>query len=278
MAWTKQIMIHQTEGVAMQARSIEQYERTILRTVAAKGLLLTVFGLACLLPVSARAEPPQRHHPFRRSISVTGECLKRVAQDRGAVTVTSSVVAKLAQDASSKTIAAHEALKSEVKRLNLKDATSETVVYSVSEECSYEFSKRSCSGFRARLSTRFETAEIGRIGEVIGVASRLGAEEVSDLQTVVSPQLMQQEREGCLEQATRNAAAKAAKLAAGAGVSLGRVRSIEEGAASGNVWPVAREYAPRALSAVSDAAPGASVEAKPIDISVTVTAVYDIES
>jgi len=239
--------------------------------------VFTALFAAALLPSNSKAETSHRPHMLRRAISVTGECLARVAQDRGAVTVTSSVVAKTPQEASSKTIAAHEAIKKEVKGLSLRDASTETVVYSVFEECSYDGSRRSCTGFRARLASRFETSEIARIGEVIGVASRLGAEEVSNLQTLVSPELMKREREGCLEQATRNAASKAAKLAAGAGVSLGRVRSIEEGVASGEGWPVAREFAPRALAAVANAAPEASVEAKPVDISVTVSVVYDID-
>jgi uncharacterized protein YggE len=249
--------------------------RAPLRLSVGSGVFAALFA-AALLPSNSKAEIPHRPHLLRRAISVTGECLARVAQDRGAVTVTSSVVAKTPQEASSKTIAAHEAIKNEVKRLSLRDGSTETVVYSVFEECSYDGSRRSCTGFRARLASRFETSDIARIGEVIGVASRLGAEEVSNLQTLVSPELMKREREGCLEQATRNAASKAAKLAAGAGVSLGRVRSIEEGVASREGWPVAREFAPRALTAMADSESEASVEAKPVDISVTVSVVYDI--
>ena len=240
------------------------------------GVVASLFA-AALLPSNSYAETSHRPHLMRRAIAVTGECLTRVAQDRGAVTVTSSIIAKTPQEASSKTIASHEAIKTEVKRLNLRDASTETVVYSVFEECAYDGSRRSCTGFRARLASRFETSDIARIGEVIGVASRLGAEEVSNLQTLVSPELMKREREGCLEQATRNAASKAAKLAAGAGVSLGRIRSIEEVAASGGSWPVAREFAPRAFAAVADTGPEASVETKPVDISVTVSVVYDID-
>lgn len=153
----------------------------------------------------------------------------------------------------------------------------ETAGYSVAEECSYDSGKRACEGFRARLATRFETSDISQLGEVISVASRLGAEEVSELQTFVSPQLMQREREGCLEVATRNAQAKAAKIASGAGVSLGPVRSIEEGIPSeGPVWAMGRKVAAMAV-ADAEAAPQASIEARPVDVKVVVTATFGID-
>jgi uncharacterized protein YggE len=112
------------------------------------GAVASLFA-AALLASNSYAETSHRPHLMRRAISVTGECLTRVAQDRGAVTVTSSIVAKTPQEASSKTIASHEAIKSEVKRLSLRDASAETVVYSVFEECAYDGSRRSCTGFRA---------------------------------------------------------------------------------------------------------------------------------
>lgn len=210
-------------------------------------------------------------------IAVAGECLKKVVQDRGAVTVASSVVSKTPKEASERAVSAHEAVKGEVKKLGLKDFLAETQGYSVLEECSYPDGRKVCQGYRARLATRFETSEIGRLGDIIGVASKLGSEEVSDLQTLVSPELMQREREGCLEVATKNALAKAQKIAAGAGVKLGRVRSIIEGGGEAPVSPMPRAFAMKAMAMAEDAAPTASVEARPIDIKVEVSAIYAIE-
>jgi hypothetical protein len=210
-------------------------------------------------------------------IAVTGECLKKVVQDRGAVTVASSIVAKTPKEASERAVTAHEAVKSEVKKLGLKDSVAETAGYSVYEECSYPDGRKACQGYRARLATRFETSEIGRLGDIIAVASKLGSEEVSDLQTLVSPELMQREREGCLEIATRNAEAKAQKIASGAGIKLGRVISISEGGSEAPVVAFPRAYAMKAAAMAEEAAPAASVEARPVDVRVVVSAVYGIE-
>ena len=208
-------------------------------------------------------------------ISVLGECITKVAQDRGSVTVASAVVAKSPKDASEQAVRAHEAIRAEVRKLNLRDGVAETAGYTVTEECSYPDGRKVCSGYRARLATRFETSEIGRIGEVIAVASKLGSEEVSDLHTLVSPQLMQREREGCLEQATRNALAKAQKIAQGGGVKLGRLLSVSEsGAVEPPIVPFPRAVAMEGMM-VKSAAP--SIEAKPEDVRVVVSAVYAID-
>ena len=231
------------------------------------GLLLSA---ASVHPASAQVVDAKQN-----GISVFGECIVKVTQDRGSVTVANTVVAKSAKEASEQAVRAHEALRAEVKKLQLKDSTAETAGYTVEEECSYPQGGKVCSGYRARLATQFESSEIGRIGEVIAVASKMGSEEVSDLRTLVSPQLMQHEREGCLEVATRNAMAKAQKIATGAGVRLGRLISISE--AGGGEPPSVRFTRAVAMAdrMVDSAAP--TIEAKPEDVRVVVSAVYAIE-
>jgi uncharacterized protein YggE len=126
------------------------------------------------------------------------------------------------------------------------------------------------------MATRFETSEISRLGDIIAVASEQSSEEVSELQTIVSPALMQRERESCLENATRNARAKAAMIAKGAGVKLGRVLSIREAGEDMPISPIPRGFAmTRAVAEEASAAP--SIEAKPLDIRVTVSVVFAIE-
>lgn len=235
-------------------------------------VVVLVLGAVCAASGSVVAEGNEGK---AIGISVIGECLTKVAQDRASVTVASSVVAKTPKEASEQAVRAHEALRAQIKKLELKDSSAETAGYSVFEECSYPEGRKACTGYRARLATRFETSEIGRIGEVIAVASTLGSEEVSDLRTLVSPQLMQQEREGCLEHATRNALAKAQKIAQGAGVKLGKLLALNEsGTVEPPVMPFARGVAMESMM-VKSAAP--TIEAKPEDLRVSVSAVYAIE-
>jgi uncharacterized protein YggE len=194
------------------------------------------------------------------------------------VTVASTARSKASREASERVIKAHEEVRAAVKKLGLKDFIAETAGFSVFEECSYPDGKKVCAGYQARLATRFETSELGRLGDIIGAAADLGAEEVSSLEMLVSPALMQREREGCLERATQNAFAKATKIAAGAGVKLGRAVSIVEGIGSGMpVMPMAESFALRGAPMAAADARGPTVEARPVDVQVNVTANYAIE-
>jgi hypothetical protein len=241
----------------------------MMRKLAGVGLMLVA---VIVVPMSVVAE--ERDAKIH-GISVLGECLTQVSQDRASVTVASTVVARTPKEASEQAVRAHEVLRAEIKKLQLKDSSAETAGYSVFEECSYPEGKKVCTGYRARLATRFETSEIGRIGEVIALASKGGAEEVSDLRTIISPQLMQQEREGCLELATRNAYAKAQKIAQGAGVRLGKLISVSEGGAGEPpVMPFPRGVAMESMM-VKSVTP--TIESKPEDVRVAVSAVYAIE-
>lgn len=230
------------------------------------GCVLTRLSYAQEPRHATSSEPP--------SIQVSGECLKKVAQDRGSITVTTSIVASTPQEASQQATQSHERIKEELKKLKLSDAALETVNYSVTQECSYDQGKRMCQGYRATYATRFETSEIGRIGEVISLATKSPSREVSDLQTFVSPAKLKSERATCLEVATADAHSKALSLARGAQVTLGDLRFLGESGDAGHPIPImSRSTLALAHSDAAVAAP--SVETKPIDLRVTVLARYD---
>jgi uncharacterized protein YggE len=175
-------------------------------------------------------------------------------------------------------INAHEKLKAEIRALKLPDMEVDTANYAVNQECSYNSkSERTCTGYRATLGTRFETSDIPSLGEIISVASQNGAQDVSDLATFVSPAKLKAEREGCLETATQNAKAKALRLAAGAGVTLGKLLSLSERGDGGPSYPM-QGRAFSALSSIPEASAGVpSIDAKPTDLTVSVTSMYAIQ-
>lgn len=222
-----------------------------------------------LAPTMALTEHSDRHGIF-----VTGECLKMVAQDRAAVSIGTSTQAAGAQQAAEETIQAHEKMKAEVARLGLKNFSATTESYNVNQDCS----KQACSGYRALLSTRFETSEIFKIGDVIALASKHGAQQVSQLQTFVSPELLKSERESCLEVATKNAGSKAQKLAGGAGVCLGKLLALNEGGDRAEPIHMLRQqrtFVAAEASSLGKSSP--SIESKPEELSVVVQATYAIE-
>lgn len=227
---------------------------------------------------TAEAQQPSRDLSGSKGIVVSGECLTKVIQDRGSVVIGSTIVAKSTKEASERVIKAHESLKVRVLALKLRDFNSETAEYSVNQECSYEQGKRQCEGFRARLTTRFETSEIGRIGEIITISSELGSEEVSDLSTFASPDTLKRAREGCLEVAMKNAASKAQILAKGAGVLLGKLQLVQEVSSHEGVRPFPLARRAFEAAAMSDTAPAApSIDARPLDLKIEITAQYAID-
>lgn len=234
--------------------------------------VLTSISLLALTPLSPTLADQQR-----TGIAVTGECLKTIQRDRGAVTISSSIIAPTAKESSKKAIDAHERIKAEVQALKLPELTSATATYSVSQECSYnsKISSRECSGYRTTLSTRFETPNFTNLEDIIGIASKLGAEDVSQLEAFVSPLVLKAERETCLEVATKNAQSKAQKIATGAGVTLGKLVSVTEGGEEIDQLP-RRVFAMGAAAAEKSSA-GPTIDAHPYDLRVAVSAVYGIQ-
>lgn len=212
-------------------------------------------------------------------ISVTGECLKKVTRDRATVTISTSLIAATAKESSKRAIQAHEAIKAEVKGLSLSSLSVGTAHYSVDQECSYspKTSGRVCEGYRTTVSTRFETPNFVDLEDIIGIASKLGAQNVSQLESFASPESLKNERQSCLEIATKDARTKAQKIADGAGVQLGKLISVAEGS---NDQP--QPFLGRGIVAMSaqDAGTesrGPSIDAEPLDIRVSVNAVYGIQ-
>lgn len=239
-------------------------------------ILILILG-AVSLPHQGYSQGVKSETTGPAGIVVSGECLAKVVQDRGNVVIASTTVAKNTKDASEKVITAHERLKKAVKGLNLKDFIAETAGYSVDQECTYENGKRKCVGFRARLATRFETSEIGRLGDIIAISSEQGSEEVSNLNTFASPETLKKAREACLEIAMKNAASKATILAQGAGVTLGKLRLVQEGMSHNSHRPMPmgkRVFEAAAMSEMT--APSPSIDSRPLDLRVEITAHYEI--
>jgi uncharacterized protein YggE len=213
-------------------------------------------------------------------ITATGTCLKKIAQDRAAVTLSVSTLAANPSLASSEATKSHQKLREAIQSLKLPNLALETSNYSVSEEREWVNKKMISKGFRARISLVVETSEIGRMGEVISTATTLGLKEINGLTTFVSNERHKAEYEGCLEVASRNAKDKAAKLAKGAGIKLGKVKSIQEGVVQN---PPSIGRAPvmmtRAFadSETAEGGAGPTVDAKSVDMTVNSTVTFDTD-
>jgi uncharacterized protein len=188
--------------------------------------LLTAF--LCALGSFAKGVQAATGTPPRQ-VQVSGECLKDVGPDRGRVVLTSEVLDSDAGTAAKKVAQAYEKIRKDLKKLNLKDESLQTVNHSVNEDVDWSSGKKVRRGFRATMGLAIETSDIQRLGEVIQVGSQNKVENIQDLRAFLSPARLKAERESCLELAIKNARQKAEKMAAAAGAKVGEVLSIVEG-------------------------------------------------
>ena len=128
------------------------------------------------------------------------------------------------------------------------------------------------------MGTRFETSEISRLGDIIRESSEASADESSTLETFPSSETIKSAREKCLEQAMRNAANKAKRMAEGAQVQLGGLLYAREDTPPSIGMPTplrSRGTMEIAMSAASELKEPL-VESKPLEMRVTVTSHYEI--
>lgn len=243
--------------------------------MAILGVAVTVMGVAgCSCSNQTISPEGQRSGT---GIVVTGECLVKVPQDRGAVVIASMAKAATAREASEIATRQHEAFRKELAALKLADQELETAGYSVYENVVYSGGKTTRDGFKASLSTRVETSDITRLGEVIVVAARVGAVADQGFQTFVSSAKLKATREECLETAMRDAGQNAARIAKGANVRLGALieASIPDEGGVGHYKQAA--FAPMEAARADAGSAAPAIESRPFDLNVNVSARYAIE-
>jgi len=212
-----------------------------------------------------------------RTISVTGQCMRKVAPDRGTVTLVSQFVDRSATVASRKATDGYQKIREVVQKMKLKDLEMQTSEYSVQELVDYPNGKRVSRGMQAALGLQIVTSEISRLGDVAALSSQLEINRVENLNTFLSPEKSKTTREACLAEAIKNARDKAIKMAQSVSLKVGDVLLIDE-----NV-PLARELEGQAFRAMakSDSAEGQgqvspTIESRPETISVNVLVKFNL--
>ena len=211
-----------------------------------------------------------------RGLTVTGTCLKSVAPDRGSVTIGASVLDRDSELAMRSATKVYDAVRKAIVGLKLKEMELQTPRVAPNEETEWMNNRSVSKGFRSRLSLTVATSEISRLGEVVKVAALQGAKEVNSMQMALSPEKQKKEHESCLEEAVRNARAKAEAIGKAAGTRVGKLLdAVEQFEQTG--LPVPMPMARMELAGKSaDYAP-ATVDAADLKVNVSVRARFGIE-
>jgi len=229
--------------------------RSLRRTILVAALVL---GAAALAGV---AQPRLAHTASNvpgRTITVTGNGTATTVPDRAAFQFGVNTQARNAKDALARNSTNAAAVIGALKAAGVAAADLQTVGVSLSPQTAPDGT--TIVGYTAS-NTVSATVPLAKAGALVDAAVNAGADSVS------GPSLDSSDRDSlyrdALKQAVADAKAKAEALAGSAGVRLGAVQTVAEGAAPGPVTYAARA----ALDAAVPVEPGT----QEIDATVTVT-------
>ncbi|HSB46975.1 MAG TPA: SIMPL domain-containing protein [Candidatus Bilamarchaeum sp.] len=219
-------------------------------------------------------------------ISVSGTASKKVAPDLLNIQLRVQTESTLAKTAQEDNAAVSADLRAKLKALGVKDEDIQTVSYSVDPiyesdyvcdkggiNCRY---KSTLTGYRATHSLNVRMTDLTKGGDVIDAAGSAGQNQT--FVDYVSFGLKDETRNALektlLQQAGADAKSRAQSIAAGLGVSVGKVLSASESF----YYPTPYYY--KGLYAAADAAPSVPTQLSPgqVDVSVTVSTSFEVGS
>lgn len=225
-------------------------------------------------PQPAPGPPARGPRMAEGTISVTGVGRAAVRPDVGIATLGAEARAPMLADATADVSRRMTAVLERVKALGVADRDIATVTYSV--EPLYaprrgDEEQPRITGYRVANVAQVKIRDLGAVGRILDAAVAAGANSIRSLQFAVDdPSTGEAEARA---RAVKNAAARARQLADAAGVRLGDLQQLNEGAPPPR--PIFERFG-RATLAAAPMAPG-PVESGEQEIVVTVDAHYRID-
>lgn len=165
--------------------------------------------------------------PAQPLIRATGSGVIQVKPDQARVDIGVVTQAKTAQDAASQNATQLTAALAKLKSAAGTNAEVKTSGYSLQPVYSYPpGGKPTIDGYRATNSVQVTTSDLAAIGKLIDVATQGGANEVERLQFTLRDQTAA--RSEALKKAVAEARSNAEAMAAGMGMKIGKLISLEE--------------------------------------------------
>lgn len=250
--------------------------RTVKLTVAGVWFLSVVGAAAILILVINGLRAPS----VPRTIAVRGECLTTAPRDKTAITLRVTALDKSA--AKSMKIATQQVAKITEFVKTLDNAEMQTTEFNSYEKTEWnrDLQKSITLGIETSIAVEVSSKNIETIEKVLNEFA--GAENVfsENLRMYTSAEVLKPIMEKCLGTAVENARVRANALAAGDNRRAGKMisASYETNTANTTMY---KNIAPRmmAMGAVTESAMdvGGSLVAKDTDVSVAVSAVFEIK-
>jgi len=192
------------------------------------GTLVTLAGagfLAATLALSAHAESP----PSMSSIRVTGTSTVTANPDRARVDVGVVTQAPQSQAAVSQNARTFNDVMSSLRKTFGPNADVKSLSYSLNPDFQYHVSggQPTISGYTATNVVRVTVDDLSKIGDVIDVATKAGANRVPSIQFALRDE--ESVRTQALREAAVKARAQAEALANALGLKVNRILTVDEG-------------------------------------------------
>lgn len=224
-------------------------------------LLLPI--MSNLAPEPAAAQSPSPSEPVA---VVTGEGIVKAAPDRAWVTIGAESRSRDPKEAQAQNAKAMGAVQEKLASLGLAKDQIRTTGYDLQLEFDWNNGKQTPRGYVARNSIEVRVDDVTRVGEVMDASVTTGATSIHGLRFDLKKR--EAFERDALRLAVVDGKARAEAVAAGAGVSIGRVIRIEE--AGARVMPPPQPMM-MARMAADEARPVTPVAAGEIEIRGQVT-------
>lgn len=160
----------------------------------------------------------------------------------------------------------------ELKKMAIEAKDIKTSNYSIYPQYDWLNNKQLLRGYQVNQTIEVKIRDLDKVGSIIEVAGRLGANQVGGLNfTIDEPEKLRQQAR---EKALANAKDKAEALAKIAGVKLGKLVSFAEESGGLTPYPIYRSYALEAKGVGGGEAP--EVQPGSQDVIVNVTVTYEV--
>ncbi len=220
--------------------------------------------------------------PQEQTLSVSGSASRTVEPDIGILQIRIEVTRDSANDAEERASELANQLINSIKSKGVSDNEIKTTEYRLNPRynsvevclagrCRYE---QEIEGYEAIYRIQVKTKKINKLGEIIDDATNIGKDEVfvENIYFELSTDLRESIETELLEEAGRNAKAKAENILRGTGGRLGKPLRISESF----YYPYYRGDFYKATALVAESAP-APIERGEMEIKVTVNVGFEIK-
>lgn len=206
----------------------EEFLKTPYATIAAS--VLTTFIIAFLffrfigpVPVSVSQTTVEKAATFDVSAEGKVTAIPDTAQVNLGIQVNKPTVQEAQKEANEKI----NQITEELKKLGIKEEYLKTVRYNVYPNYDYRAGQRITS-YTVNITLEVKTKDFEKINQVIDTATRLGANQIGQLNFIVDDERLEELKMEARKEAIEKAKEKAKEIAKAGGLKLGRIINIQE--------------------------------------------------